>query len=183
MQIKKCKIMCIWWLLTALSPMLLVSCGVYDFEDLEHFTNTQNASVERLEEKSVFSQNLKYEKYDAKNRRDPFSFIETKSNAKEPQGVSHKNTQEDKSPRDRERLEEYALSSISMVGMLEKRGLIWALVRISDASVLIVRKGSYMGKHQGLVVAINENKILLEENVLDDLGRWVKRKNEITLTK
>lgn len=180
MQIKKFEIIGIWWLLIILSLPLLVSCGAYDFDDLESFTNTRKMSVAHIEAMPVFSKNPQYAEYDAKNQRDPFSAIAIKPNVDEPQTDSYKNTLANRSG-DRERLEKYTLSSIRMVGMLEKRGLIWALVRIPDTSILSVRKGNYMGKHQGLVVAINKDKILLEERIIDDLGRWVKRKNEITL--
>ncbi len=164
--------------------LLLVSCGAHDFDDLESFinTNTNNASIANIKPPSMVIRNPQDEEYDAKNRRDPFKSIETTSNADELQ-INDQRDIHVKGSRNKELLEKYALSSIRMVGMLEKRGHTWALVRIPDARVLSVRKGSYMGKHQGLVVAINEDKILLEETVSDETGRWFKQKNEIILIK
>ena len=77
--------------------------------------------------------------------------------------------------RDRGVLEQYAVVSLKMMGILEKNGLRWALVRASDGSLHRTRTGRHLGKNNGEIVSITESQLELKEIVPDGLGGWMER--------
>lgn len=84
--------------------------------------------------------------------------------------------------RTREFLEGFDLSSVKMVGNLEKGGVLWALLSDPDGSIHWVKDGNYVGKNHGRIVETAENKIEIIEIVSDGLDGWVERPNVIALS-
>jgi len=77
--------------------------------------------------------------------------------------------------RAKEPLEAYPLESLKMVGTLEQKGVIYALVR-ADASLYRVKAGNYLGQNFGVIIGITDNQINLKELVQDASGDWAERK-------
>ncbi len=77
--------------------------------------------------------------------------------------------------RDREELEQFALSELRLVGTLEKEETLYALIARPDGEVVIARKGNYIGKNYGLVKSVEESTLVLREIVKDAEGLWEKR--------
>lgn len=84
--------------------------------------------------------------------------------------------------RTREYLEGKDLSSLSMVGTLERNGTLWALIKDDDGRIHRVTNGNYVGKNHGKVILAEKFKIELIEIVSDGLSGWVERPNILALS-
>lgn len=82
--------------------------------------------------------------------------------------------------RQKERLEQYDLSSLSMVGTLEKSGTLWALISDPEGGVDRVRVGNFMGKNHGKITSLTRGQIDLTEIVASGDG-WLERPNVVEL--
>ena len=84
--------------------------------------------------------------------------------------------------REKEYLESFDLSSIAMVGTLEKGGTLWALIRDPSGGIQWVTNGNYLGKNHGRIVDTSETQIELLEIVSDGLGKWLERPRILALS-
>lgn len=78
-------------------------------------------------------------------------------------------------------LEQYNIGQLAMVGTLEQRGRLYALIRDVEEGVHRVRTGDYMGSDHGRILSINERAIDLLEIVSDGTGGWVERQRQVSL--
>ncbi len=83
--------------------------------------------------------------------------------------------------RRKEKLEEYPLDSLDMVGTLERDQTRWALIRTPDGILHRVRVGNYMGENNGQVTSISPERVQLIEIVPDGAGRWREKQAEAAL--
>ncbi|MEE9344299.1 MAG: pilus assembly protein PilP [Methylococcales bacterium] len=74
--------------------------------------------------------------------------------------------------RPKEELEMFALDALRMTGTLEQNNVIWALVKDSENKIHRVSAGNYLGKHDGRILRITEDKVELVEIVPDGPGAW-----------
>ena len=93
--------------------------------------------------------------------------------------ISSSNVQPDFS-RQKERLEQFDLASLSMVGTVQKSGLIWALVRDPNGSIERIKPGNYIGSNHGKITGLSESRIELVEIVSSGEG-WLERPNMLEL--
>lgn len=84
--------------------------------------------------------------------------------------------------REKEYLESFDLNSLTMVGSIIKRGVLWALLKDGSGGVHRVKKGNYVGKNHGEIVATAESQIEITEIVSDGLSGWVERPRVIVLS-
>lgn len=84
--------------------------------------------------------------------------------------------------REKEYLEGFDLSSLRMVGTLEKGGTLWALVRDTSGMINWVTDGNYIGKNHGKIVETTESKVEILEIVSDGLDGWVERPSVLALS-
>lgn len=84
--------------------------------------------------------------------------------------------------RQRQALEYYPLDSLRMVGTLEQKNSIYAIIFAPDETVHRVSIGNYAGTQLGQVIEVTEAETVLEETVRIDNKRWEKRKVSIALT-
>jgi len=84
--------------------------------------------------------------------------------------------------REKEFLEGFPLTSLTMVGTLRKGGTLWALIKDSDSRIHMVTDGNYIGKNHGKILATTESKIELLEIVSDGLDGWVERPSVLALS-
>ena len=84
--------------------------------------------------------------------------------------------------REREALEEYAVGSLKMMGILEKNNRRWALIRTSDGTLYRITTGRYLGKNNGKVMSITETQLELKEIVPDGLGGWIERMTTLSVS-
>jgi type IV pilus assembly protein PilP len=83
--------------------------------------------------------------------------------------------------RRREPLEAYALENLKMVGTLQQKRDIYALVKTPDNNLFRVKAGNYMGQNFGRVVAISDSAVKLREIVQDSLGSWEEKDQTLQL--
>jgi type IV pilus assembly protein PilP len=83
--------------------------------------------------------------------------------------------------RRREPLEAFPLESLRMVGTLEQKKEIYALVKTTDNSIFRVRLGNYMGQNFGRIVAITESNIKLKEIHQGSGGNWEEKEQVLLL--
>jgi type IV pilus assembly protein PilP len=83
--------------------------------------------------------------------------------------------------RAREPLEAYPLESLRMVGTLEQKKQMYALVRAPDNTLFRVRSGNYLGQNFGRIVGISESAIKLKEIVQDSTGNWEEKDQVLQL--
>lgn len=77
--------------------------------------------------------------------------------------------------RPREALESYPIDGMSMVGTIETKGVIKALIRVGTTT-FAVTKGAFIGQNFGKITRITDSKVDLIETVQDPSGEWVERK-------
>ncbi len=83
--------------------------------------------------------------------------------------------------REREVLEEHALSGLTMVGMLVRNNVYQALIEDALGVVHRVSVGNYLGRNHGRIESISENQLQLLEIVPSGNGGWVERPQTLTL--
>lgn len=82
--------------------------------------------------------------------------------------------------RPKEALEGYPLEIMTMVGSIDNKKVLHALVRIEKA-VYPVLPGAYIGLNFGKVVRVTDTRIELLERVQDSSGEWTERKASLEL--
>lgn len=83
--------------------------------------------------------------------------------------------------RSKEKLEEYPLENLKMVGTLKQNNITYGLVKTSDGSLYRVRIGNYMGQNFGIITKITETELVMTEIVQDTAGNWTERNTSINL--
>lgn len=84
-------------------------------------------------------------------------------------------------PHPKEKLENYPLDSLKMVGTLGSGGAMEALVKDPDGTVNRVHVRNYLGVNNGKIIAISANRIDLVESISDGNGRWIDHPAAIEL--
>lgn len=111
--------------------------------------------------------------YSAQGLRDPFSrAFRDQSTGSGPRPDSN---------RPKQKLEEFPLDSLKMVGTLGSGRAMMALVTAPDKVTYRVRPGVYMGQNDGRVTAVATGRIDLVELVSDGAGGWLERPASIVL--
>ncbi len=83
--------------------------------------------------------------------------------------------------RRREPLEAYPLENLKMVGTLQQKKDIYALIKTPDSNLFRVKPGNYMGQNFGRITAISESAIKLKEIVQDSGGAWEEKEQALLL--
>ena len=116
--------------------------------------------------------------YDAYSLRSPFD--RPVGSAAGQQIVVNSNNVTPDLARQKERLEQYDLTSLSMVGTLTKDGQLWALISDPDGSIERIQRGNYLGKNHGKVTSLSDGKVDIVEIVASGNG-WLERPNALEL--
>jgi type IV pilus assembly protein PilP len=83
--------------------------------------------------------------------------------------------------RRREPLEAYPLEALRMVGTLQQKKEMFALVKAPDSTLFRVRNGNYLGQNFGRIVDISESQVKLKEIVQDSGGNWEEKEQILLL--
>lgn len=83
--------------------------------------------------------------------------------------------------RQREALEAFPLENLAMVGTLQQKGKVYALIRAPDKGLYRVASGNYLGQNFGRIVGISETDIKLKEIVQDSGGNWEEKEQALML--
>ncbi len=109
--------------------------------------------------------------------RDPFSSYLTGVNNRYADLMSGKNSRH----RKREKLEQYDLSSLTLVAIFTIHGQRVAMIQDSTKQGFIVRVGNYLGKHNGKIDRITGDSLVLIEHVFTPAGKIVSQPVTMTL--
>jgi type IV pilus assembly protein PilP len=82
--------------------------------------------------------------------------------------------------RRKEQLESFPLDTVKMVGTIEKKGVMHAVLQI-DRSVYQVVAGQHVGQNYGQITNISEGAVSIKEIVQDAAGDWVERMSKLEL--
>jgi len=162
------------------AALVMTACsGSSGTADLQQFVNeTLSKPRGRVEPIPVFKP-YEFFSYSAAGLRSPFELPVITDTEVQVQTGSDVHPDLDRS---REHLEQYPLGSLSMVGTLMRDdGVLWALVKDGDGSVVRVKEGNYMGQNHGHITSVSEYRINLIEIVPDGLGGWIERPRTLAL--
>ncbi len=82
--------------------------------------------------------------------------------------------------RRKETLENYPLDAVSMVGVLDKKTAMVALLKI-DKLLYQAKVGNYVGQNYGRITKISDTEISIREIAQDAAGEWIERKVNLQL--
>ncbi len=82
--------------------------------------------------------------------------------------------------RRKEALESFPLDTVSMVGILNKKNTLVALLRV-DKLLYQAKVGNYVGQNYGRITKISDNEIAIREIAQDAAGEWIERKVNLQL--
>ncbi len=169
------------WVVLIISLITLLSgCGseMRDLQDYaEEVKSREPPGIDPIPEVKPY-QSFKYQ---ANNARNPFDA--TIFQAKIVQNIRKKSSNISPDPnRTPEFLENFPLDTLRMVGTLEQKGSLWALVQTPEKTIQRISKGNYLGQNNGKVLDVSDAGIKLEEIIPDGFGGWRKRDGSIALS-
>jgi type IV pilus assembly protein PilP len=155
----------------------LVACEKSSHQDIKDFIiETKGKPPEKVRGLPIYTPYKPYV-YSAAQLRSPF---EPPALIVQKVLAASSNVQPDVD-RQKQRLEGFAFSSLSMVGTVKKNGVLWALIRDSEGSIERVKTGYYLGKNHGRITELSAQIIDVVEIVPNGLDGWLERPNLITL--
>lgn len=102
--------------------------------------------------------------------RDPFAPLDFA-----PKAVAKTSGPRPNPGRPREILEDYPLDTLRMMGILQQKNSLWALVRDPSGTIHRVQTNNYMGQNHGRIIDISERALKLRELIPDGAGGWIER--------
>jgi len=162
----------------AFAALLLAACGGEEHQDLQAWIKEQDnmprPRIEPLPEVKPFEA-FAYSA-DTEGLLDPFKPRKIEA----PKQVADSGIRPDLN-RAREPLEAYPLENLRMVGTLEQKKAMFALVKTPDNNLFRVRQGNYLGQNFGRITDIDEASVKLKEIVQDSAGEWAERVSTLQL--
>ena len=165
-------------LIIALSCLALAACSGEQHSDLRQFVkesdNLPRGRIPPLPEVKPYEP-FTYNAYDLTDPFKPRSIAPPKSTAL---AGSIKPPPAD---RRKEPLEAYPLENLKMVGTLQQKKEIYAVVRTPDNRLFRVKPGNFLGQNFGRITDISESAIKIKELVQDSGGEWKEEERSLLL--
>lgn len=161
------------WIAWCLPLFLLSACGGDDFADLKKYMDeVGRAQQPPLDPLPVIKpyETLLYEPADLPDPFRPRSMKSSKAGGLQPD-----------LNRPKVYLERFPLDSLQMIGTLDMKGQLAALVRTPESQIQVVRKGDFIGQNNGVVLKVRESGLDIKEIVQDGNGDWVEANAAISL--
>ncbi len=170
----------IFFTILILVVTLFAGCGreMRDLEDyVEEVKSREPPGIDPIPEVKPYQSY----KYQANNQRNPFdaSIFQAKIVEKIKRPNSSISPDPNRTP---EFLENFPLDSLRMVGTLEQRGSLWALIQTPEKTIQRISSGNYVGQNNGKVLEVSDAGIKIEEIIPDGFGGWRKRDGSIALS-
>ena len=167
--------------LAALSTAMLNGCA-RDMNDLQSYIAEVKARKSSAIDPIPQMQPYQPYTYSQSAERSPFEPIAKDEPLTVESSPVPSNTLRPDLARNREPLEEFPLDGIRLLGTLEIRQQIYALLSAPDGIVHRATYGDHMGQNYGKIVGISDVQIQLEEIVPDGFGGYVKRSALVALS-
>ncbi len=164
-------------IIAAMLVVGLAACGEEQAEDLRNYIEEIKARKKIDIPPLPTPQRFETFTYNDSKLRDPFkptTVIEVAS-------ADYSSGLRPDAGRPKDVLERFAIGSMKMMGVLEKKGRIWALIRASDGTLYRTKEGRHMGQNHGEIIKITENQLELREIIPDGLGGWTERFTTLTV--
>lgn len=163
------------WLLMMGSVLLLSGCMSQEQEPLAIWMKKERElikpSIKPIPEPTKFEP---YQ-YSGENLVEPFSKEKLAGILRSGQASTQKSALiEAELERRKQPLEAFPLDTMSMVGTMQRKDGLVALVKVG-ALLYQVKPGAYLGQNFGRVMNIAENEITLREVAQDAAGEWIER--------
>ena len=162
----------------ALSCLALAACGERHLDEVKEFVkasdNLPRGRIPPLPEVRT-QEVVTYNAYDLTDPFKPRQIQPPKATAVAG-GIKPPDQNRKKEP-----LEAYPLENLKMVGTLQQKKEIYALVRTPDNRLFRVRPGNYLGQNFGRITDISESTIKLKEQVQDSGGEWKEEERALLL--
>lgn len=154
---------------------MMTACSQNGYSDLEAFINEAgnglHGQIDPVPEVKPYK-HFSYQAFDMPN-----PFVPRKSDQAQ---TTMSGIQPDLN-RHKEVLESYPLESLSMVGSLQRKELIFALIKSPDGTVHRVKKGDYLGQNFGRIAQISESEVKLVEIVQGGVNEWTEQVSALML--
>lgn len=163
----------------AMLAILLAACSDSDVKEvkdwMEQVRKETKPQVKPIDEPKTFIPFA----YTARDAIDPYSPNKLLAELARAAAKSNNPFKPDMDRR-KELLENYPLDNFTMVGVMQKGGINYALLRL-DRAIHQVRVGQHIGQNFGLVTNVTEDAIHIKEVVQDAAGEWVERQSKLEL--
>lgn len=160
-------------LLLIIASLGLSACGGDGMDDLKQLANASGeglrGKIEPLPEIKPY-ESFAYDAFDLPDPFKPRKLLPGKGGGLQPDLT-----------RNKEKLEEFPLENLKMVGTLQKDKITHGLVKTSDGSLYRVKVGNYMGQNFGIITKITDSEIVMTEIVQDATGNWIEQNTSINL--
>jgi type IV pilus assembly protein PilP len=162
--------------LMLLSSLLMSACVDSEKEDLLSWMQRERDSIRPSVAPIPEPGKFQPSEYTSGSLLEPFSNEKLASILRSGQGVAAGRSAliEAELSRRKQPLEAFPLDTMKMVGSINKKGQLVALVKV-DQLLYQVTPGSYLGQNYGRVLSISENELTLREVVQDAAGEWIER--------
>ncbi|WP_343732039.1 pilus assembly protein PilP [Duganella sp.] len=165
---------------TLMALTLLTGCGDSDVQEVRTWMKQVEAQtkvqVPPLAEPKTFIPFA----YQHKDELDPFNPNKLLAELAKQAAQAGASGLRPDTTRRKELLETYPLDTIKMVGTIEKKGVIHAVLQV-DRAVHQVVVGQHLGQNDGRITSIDEHAVNLREIVQDATGDWVERQSKLEL--
>lgn len=157
--------------LAVLVLMLAIAGCARDSSDLQQYISSVKARpaapVEPVPEIKPFESFV----YPEQQLRDPFAPLDFAP----ARAVAKTGGPRPEQGRPREILEDYPLDTLRMMGILQQKNSLWALVRDPSGTIHRVQTSNYLGQNHGRIIDISERAVKLRELIPDGAGGWIER--------
>ncbi len=170
--------------MTCIISTILTACDNQNFNDLNaYMASVKTRAKTEIKPLPNFEQVEPFIFKGDVNLRDPFKIVEKIHTPEEIAAeIEPDNGIRPDVNRKKEPLEEFALSGLKMVGTIKINATLWALIKGDENIIYRVKKGDYLGKNDGKIIAIEKNKIELLEILPTNPGRFIEQSTTLTLT-
>jgi type IV pilus assembly protein PilP len=165
--------------LLVMAGLLLSACSS-NTDDLSAWVDTIKAQPAGRIEPMPEVKEYKPHDYSSAHLKSPFSELEPELESQLQ--ALHDGCDDSIQPdvnRRKEELERFSIDSMEMVGIMNRPGKLWGLVKMTAGpnagDVIWVTEGNYVGINHGQVVSINEQQIEVTTLVPDSKGCWEQR--------
>ena len=160
-------------LLASLSALILLTACGKSTDDLESWVTEVKARKATPIEPIPQMKQYEAFPYQEAGRRSPFEAPAAPASASGTRPDMNRN---------KEPLEEFPIDALRLVGTIDSKGVVYALIKAPDGVVHRVTIKNHLGQNYGQIVGISESEISLIELVPDGFGGWVQRQASLALT-
>lgn len=161
--------------ITLIALLSLSACSGTGHDDLTQFVKESGANLRGKVDPLPEMKPYQAFTYNAFELSDPFKPRKLKPSSSGAGGL------EPDMNRPKEPLESFGLETLKMVGVLQQKKEIYAIIKTPLNTIYRVRSGNYVGQNFGKVLAVSDTEVSIKETVQDSAGDWAVRDSTLTL--